>query len=267
MTIKSTTLRPGFLVSLKTSVRGGIKYNRRVLDSAAVNAEGVELSRWETEKAVTDPKEHEAARKVQSAISSMIRSPCVASAFGLICPENNLEQFQAAMSEGHRLVGDFNKTAQVTRVDLYVITGRIAPNDAEAVRAINSEVAELMATMQKGMKDLDVKIIRDSASRLRQVGGMLSPNMEGVVKVAIETARANARDISKAAEGMAATVDNSAIRKTAEQRIAFLDMDEAGEVAPAAAAPGRKLDLDSSVQEADRSYVAAAQDQRDLDLG
>jgi hypothetical protein len=226
MTIKSTTLRPGFLVSLKTSVRGGVSYQRRVIESATTNQAGAEHSCWETEKTVIDPAENEAARKVRGGARSLITGACAQSAFGLLCPENNVETLEAAIGEARRLVADFNAAAQLTRIDIYVITGRIAPNDAEAVRAINSEISELMATMQQGIETLDAKTIRDAASRAREVGTMLSPTAEAQVKIAIDVARQTARKIAAAGEGVAQEVDRSAVRKLAEQRTAFLDFSE-----------------------------------------
>lgn len=261
MPIKSTTLRPGFLVSLKTSVRGGVSYRRSVIESAKISATGTEESKWETQRTVIDPKEHELGIKVRGAVRSLISGVCANSAFGLLCPDNNIESLEAAISEGRRLAAEYNAVAQLTRVDVYVITGRIAPNDTEAVRAINSEIAELMTTMSTGIETNDVKAIRDAAGKLRQVATMLDPNAEGVVKVAIEVARKTARTIAAAGEGAAVEVDKSAIKRLAEQRTAFLDMDDTTVAAPSA---GKAQAVDMSAAGVMGNAKAAAGPQLDL---
>ena len=73
------------------------------------------------------------------------------------------------------MVDDFNRTATLSRVSVYAMIGRVAADDVEAVKAINSEVSDLLGQMQEGLKNLDVKSIRDAATKAKQIGQMLSP--------------------------------------------------------------------------------------------
>jgi hypothetical protein len=234
------TLRPGLLVSLKTSSRGNVSYDKIDLEDEHIGVQA--KAKWETTRTIADLVEYEAAKKAQSKASSIIRSVCTVSAFGLLCPEQDADRLDQAIKDAHNVVDQFNSTATLTRVNVYVIAGRIAQDDVEAVRAINSEVRDLMDSMAKGIERLDVKAVRDAASKARQLGGMLNPDAEARVRVAIDAARDAAKQIVKAGEAAAIEVDQRAIRKITEQRTAFLDLrDEVQVSRPQAEA--RAIDL------------------------
>lgn len=253
MSTKISTLRPGLLVSLKTSVRGNVSYRKVTLEADRITEAGTQEAKWETERVIVNPVEYEEAKKIRSKAGGVIRSVCSASAFGLLCPEIASDQLDAAIQEAKALVEAFNKEAELTRVGVYVMTGRIAPDDVEAVRAINSEVRDLLADMEQGLRNLDVKSIREAASRAKSIGEMLSPDAQARITIAIETAREAARNIVRAGETASVEIDRRAIAKITEQRTAFLDLDDAGEVI-APPETGRALDfsqgIDASMPEA-----------------
>lgn len=261
---KMQTLRPGLLVSLKTSVRGNLRYEKRMIEAAHVTKDGTQKAKWETERTVMDPVENEAARIARSKASTAIRRVCAHSAFGLLCPEADAENLEAAMVEAREIVEAFNATATLSRLSVYVITGRIAPDDVEAVKAINSEVRDLIEEMETGLKNLDVSVVRDAANRARNLGNMLAPEAAGRVQVAIETARTAARQIVKAGEQAAAEVDKATLRRLTEMRTSFLDLDEAKEVA-APKAQGRAVDLAPEDKPMRKAYGRVPGPQFELD--
>ncbi len=237
-----STLRPGLLVSLKTSVWGNVSYQKRTIEAEHKTKDGAKKAKWETERTVSDPEEFEAARQARSKARQVIHAICSNSAFGLLCPEAASAELEEAIAEARKIATAFNQRAKLTRIGVYVITGRIAADDVEAVRAINSEVRELLDNMRQGLKNLDVKTVREAANKARGLGQMLSPDAAARINVAIEAARKTARKMVKAGEQAAAEVDRRTIRAITEARTAFLDLDEAGEVA-APEAQGRALDL------------------------
>lgn len=247
-----STLRPGLLVSLKTSVRGNVKYDTKVLDAEGI-VEGASKARWETERTIFDPVEHDLSIKVRGKVRTLITSVCAASAFGLLCPESATEELDKAITEARAVADEFNAGAKLSRVSVYIITGRIAPDDVEAVKAINSEVRDLLADMERGIKELDVKTIRDAATRARGLGSMLSPDAEARIRIAIDTARESAKKIVKAGEQAAQEVDKTAMRKIAEARTAFLDLDDAKPLG-AVAQEQRAIDMAPTARE-DIGYV------------
>lgn len=243
MTIQTSTLRPGLLVSLKTSLVGNVKYFSREIEAEHTTEDGAAKARWETERTVSDAVEYEAGKKVRAKTRALISAACSISTFGLLCPEENADVLEKAIAEAHKTADEFNATAKLSRVHVYILTGRVASNDVEAVKAINSEVRGLLEDMERGIANIDVKMIREAASQAKQLGSMLSSEAEARVRIAIDTARDAAKDIVKANGSQPPTVDQSAMRKIAEQRTAFLDLDDAKEVATPML-PRARLDLE-----------------------
>jgi hypothetical protein len=241
--MQTSTLRPGLLVSLKTAIRGNVSYQHRDIEPEHLTENGQQLAKWETERAIADPAEFEAATKIRNKIRTFISSACVRSAFGLLCPEKSADNLDAALAEATRLADEFNAAAKLTRINVYVIAGRIAPDDLEAMRAINSEARDLLATMAEGIQNLDVAAVRDAADRARDIGRMLSPDAQARIGAAIETARSAARKIVKAGEQAAQEIDQRTIQRITEARTAFLDLDKAVEV-EAPAEEARALDFE-----------------------
>lgn len=244
MTIKTSTLRPGLLVSLKTSLTGNVKYQTRTIGAEHRTEEGALHAVWETARTVIDPAEHEAGKKARGSARFTVARVCSTSAFGLLCPEDGAAALESAIVEARAIAEKFNQTATLTRLSVYVITGRIAADDVEAAKAINSEVRDLLDTMRQGVSDMDAATIREAANKARGLGQMLLPEAEARLRVAIEAARTAARQIIKAGESAGIEVDQLAMRRIAESRTAFLDMDDAGEIG-APVASGRAVDFTS----------------------
>ena len=244
--LRHSTLRPGLLISLKTSISGGVNYQKEVIEGEHVTDDGSQKARWETTRTIVDPKEHERATKARGKAGSIIRSVCAQSAFGLICPESDADKLEKAIADARKVADDFNETAAVSRVTVYVLTGRIAADDVEAVKAINSEVKELMDLMQQGIETLDVKKVRDAASRAKEVSNVLSPDAQARVQIAIDASREVARAIVKAGEAAEVEIDQAAVRRIREQRSAFLDLDSDTEITAPVVRQSRVVDLSHS---------------------
>ncbi len=242
--MQTSTIRPGLLVSLKTSVTGNVAYRKQDIEQDHVTADGARRAKWETERTVNDPAEFEEATKIRSKARSLIGGLCVASSFGLLCPLSDSAELGDKVKEAQALAADFNSRAKVTRVSVYVIAGQIAADDVEATKAINSEVRDLLDRMESGVRNLDVEAIREAANRAKSIGNMISPDASVRLLRAIETARSAARQIVKAGETAAAEVDMRAVRAITESRPAFLDLDDANDV-QAPTVTGRAIDYDA----------------------
>jgi len=238
-----STLRPGLLVSVKSSVTGNVKYSKQDITPDHLTAEGTRKASWQTERVIEDPEEHARAVWARGRARTIIRGVCANSAFGLLCPEVSEDRLDRAIYDARKVVDEFNVGAKLTRVSLYVIAGRIAADDVEAVRAINSEVRDLLQDMEAGLANLDVKAVRAAADAAKNIGAMLSPDAAARIQVAIDAARACATRINKAGEQAAQEVDLRTIALITEARTAFLDLDQAGEVAMPVA-EGRGIDFE-----------------------
>lgn len=237
-----STLRPGLLVSLKTSVTGNVSYSKRDIESDHFTGDGSRRAVWETERSIADPGEHEEAIKVRGKARTLITKLCAPSSFGLLCPDSRRAELDRAIVEAREIADSFNAFAKLTNVAVHVLVGRISADDVEAVRAINSEVRDLLAEMEVGIQKLDPKAIRDAATKARALGQMLSPYAEEKVSRAIEIARTAAKRIAKDGE-VSAEVAAAQMRIIRSNRNAFLDLDEAVEVGRPIETAGRSVDL------------------------
>lgn len=239
------TIRPGLLVSLKTSLSGGVSYRRIDLDASAEDSGVQELktgedfdaalqasvARWETTRRIEDPDEHKRATVARGKASALIRAVCIRSAFGLLCPTIGEPELDAALVEAQKIVSEFNESARFSQIKIYVLKGRIADNDVEAAKAIASEVRDLLAQMRDGIAGADVEAIREAANRANKLGGMLGAEQAEQVDAAVSAARKAARALVKRVqkegeqvEAVLAEISTSAIDKA---RFAFLDTDDA----------------------------------------
>ena len=239
------TLRPGYLVSLKTSIDGGPKYTHSELDHTT--QDGVDLAKWETMRTIEDKAEYEAAIKVRSACRCAVIRTCCQSDFGLLCPTGRSEELIGAIDTAHKLASEFNATAKICHVNVYAITARIADNDQEAMRAIGAEIRNLMQDMQEGIKAVNVEAIRTAAGKAKALGGMLTEEASASVNAAIEQARANAREIVKrvntAGETAALVVTQLKVDAIESARFAFLDLDDNKKEVQAAPIAPRAVEL------------------------
>lgn len=235
-------LQAGLLVSLKTTLMGNIKYTSKSVEDDHIDDDGARRAIWETTRVVTDPKEHELAVQVRNKAGSIVRGVCAHSAFGLLCPEKRGDKLMAAIREARDLVADFNAKAKCTQVGIYAIVGKVAADDVEAIRAIKSEIRDLLSSMEAGLKNLNVKAVREAANKARSLTAVLSPEAEAKVSRAIESVRRKAREIVKAGDNAAVEIDIQTLRIVRRTRAAFLDMDGAQEIRVPRAA-GRTLDM------------------------
>jgi hypothetical protein len=256
--VRVSTIRPGLLISLRTGLSGNIQYRAQEIEADHIDpATGARVAKWETERVIADPAEHERAVKARGKARSLITSVCAQSAFGLLCPAADEDKLHAAVREARIVAEDFNTTASLTNIAVNVIVGRIAADDVEAVRAINSEIRELLAQMERGLRNVDAGVIREAANKARALSTMLSPDAAKRARVAIEAARIAARQIVKAGETAAIEVDAAAIEAVRTSRLAFLDLDDAAEMQePESRAAALDLDTETAPLAVERPAVS-----------
>jgi hypothetical protein len=237
----TTTIRPGLLVAVKTSIKGNVSYKKS--DTHVVtNPDGSEQAEWDTERRIKDAAEQEAATKARSRARTLISSVCSVTDFGYLCPIMLKPELEKAIVEARKVCDEFNKTSKFTKIRFGAVTGSIAQDDYQAVRAIRREVSELLTDMQDGLKNLDVGAAREAATRAKQLGQMLSPEAEVRLELAIKQVRESAKKLVAQAESGVMEIDQITILRLSEARTAFLDLDGADEV-EMPATPGRGLDL------------------------
>lgn len=260
---EARVVRPGLLVSLGTSVKGNTRYYKQQLEYPHEGDSGEERSSWNTTKVVFDPDEQDRAETVRNKASSLIRGVCARSDFGLLCPEDKAELLQERIAMARALAKEFNDEANLAHVRVDVIWGRIAQDDVEAVKAISSELRDLMRDMQTGVAELDAKKVRAAANKAVSVGQMLSEGTRERLQDAIKVARREASRIVKAGETVGLEIDRTVIDRIEQSRTAFLDLAEPVAVA-APQAIGRAVDFDVIEQARELGREMAARPELEL---
>jgi hypothetical protein len=221
--MKTSLIRPGIMVSLKTTVRGGVQYVRKDLEEAET------VSRWETTRTTEDPIEHDRATKARSKARSTIAKVCCATAFGLLCPEERESELDAACAEAQRIVSEYNASSTYCKIAVYVLPGRVASTSEQAARAIGEEVRTLIEAMNDGIDKVSPEAIREAVQKAKAVSAMLGAEQQEKVADAIEQARKAARIITKriAEKGEATAIVLADIQRGAIQqaRLCFIDYD------------------------------------------
>lgn len=267
----ATTLRPGILVSLSTSINGGADYQRLEIEPDHTTEAGARRARWETTREIRDPEDYARAIIARGKARSIITGVCCASKFGLLCPTEREADLDDALRRAREVVDAHNKAATSTNVEVYVMAGRVAQDDVEAARAISSEVRDLLAAMESGIEAANPEAIREAANKARAVGQMLAPAAQAKVSEAIQQARSAAREIvrrvEKAGETAADVVAELNVDKIRAGRFAFLDIEQDAQEPAHVEPAGRALDLppDFDRLDAEPSAQAAALGQWDLD--
>ena len=251
--VTAMAIRPGLLVSLKTTCQGGAVYEREELGKEQLDNGGEQVA-WQTRRIIENPAEHEAAKKCRSKARGLIARVCVTTNFGLLCPTEREPELDAAMAEARRMVADHNGGSSI-KLGIFVIKGRIAGTDEEAARSILSEVSGLVEEMNSGIDRLDVEAIREAADRAKRMSAMLEVEQAVKVGEAVAQARSAARLITKRAGEDPKLVLLDIQRGSIERaRIAFLDLsDDAvvpGEQLPQVSAQ-RFANLDTEEEVAD----------------
>lgn len=222
---KTFTLRPGIMLGLKTSVRGGVTYKRVDLDSD----DGSE--KWETTKRVQDPTTLKAASKLRARCRQRIEQVCAKTSFALLCANENETKLDAVLDDVRAKVRDWNAANPVTRVNVWCVKARIAESDAQAARGIASDLTDLLDAMNKSISDLDPDAIRASARQARAMLSILSEQKQALANQAIEAARdaasAIAKRVIKKGEDAATVLQSLDTQAISAARVAFLDIEEA----------------------------------------
>lgn len=196
-------IKPGILVVASVRCSGGVRYTKNNVTQEK-NGQ-TEATTWETTRIIADKAEHDAATKIRATVRNGIAGACYHTPFGLLCPETdeggkNEEALNRAISDGRTLAAEFNASARTTRVEVFVLRGRIASTDEEAAEAIAAEVRRLLDDMEEACKAANVDAIRKAANKARNLGVMLEGDMGEQVTEAIKAARSVARQVVKRVE-------------------------------------------------------------------
>lgn len=262
----TTTLRPGYLVSLSVRVSGGVRYERT--DGPTQTApDGTETATWTTTRHTADPAEVKRAEQARGEIRHMIAKTCTRTSFGLLCPTSAKTDLDSAIEAARAKAAEVNATLQHAEISVNVLCGRIAESDTQAERAIRDELRAILDDVRSGVLSGNAAEIRAACSRARDVARAIDESAAQHVTRAIEEARAIARAIVRRVETGGETIEavlsEHSTRSVDAARAAFLDLSDATEAPivamPQSAAPQLDTAEPDPAEERARALSAIAQ--------
>ena len=237
-------LKPGYLISLKTNRHGGVKIRRKSLDVnpsdvTVIDESVTSVTKSEVTTIIADKNELKAAEKLRGALRYSVASHCAWSEFGLLAPRAKIETVRAAFKEAKEQARGWNANHTITRVDIFMLEGEIAENEAAASAAAASEVKDLIDEMKETILSGNVEYLRNNVlKKASQFQKMLDGEAATKFGSAIEEVRKAAREIVKGitkGEDVAMVVSKLKLESLNESNFAFLDMEDPIEI------PGEQL--------------------------
>jgi hypothetical protein len=247
MALRQTTLRPGLLVRFNTAIRGNKKQTSTIIEALHITDDGEAKERVEIDRRTSDPDEQAEAEQVRSKMRALVCSACVQTEFNLFCPEDRADKLEKRIEEACALADEFNSRARITRIDASYITAKIDSDDVQAMREIRVEASRLIDEITGRMKgaglgDDGIEATRDALKKAKRLGRMLSPEAQASLEGTVQMAREALSEIKKVGEANAAEETKRAIAALEQQRLAFLDLSDEGQI-EAPAVKGRTVDL------------------------
>jgi hypothetical protein len=190
------TIKPGYFVSSKTELRGGVKRKKTDLRND-LKADGSQEREYQTEIKVKCKKEWEAAVALRAKVAGMVAGKCKLYPFGLACSEADLPKVEQAKAEAEELCNEFNKTSSFTTIHMHVSFWFIASDDVRAMQLYAKELEDLARQMRKAIDEGKVKEIREAARMAARFQMMLGEKESQQVGEAVKAARKAAMTISR----------------------------------------------------------------------
>lgn len=208
-----------------------------------------------TVQVMEDPKEYERAEGVREAARKALADVATTQTpLGLMAPHSAQEALDAAITQVHASIDEYNATAKRTFITPWIVQMALRADD-RTLQQVADEVKALLDAMDDGIKKRDAEAIREAARRAKMYAEMMDEEHGTIVIAAIEEARRHAKEVAKAVKdrGDAAMTEmllcDAAARKTAIRaaRAAFLDVDlgESAPIEPLAPVAARALDVET----------------------
>lgn len=260
MAITQTTIRPGYLVNIRTSIKGNVEYTK---SEETVRTEGgTEVSEWTTERLVKNAKEQAEAVEIRSKARQMVAGICIQTEFAMLCLASRRAELDEAFDRARALCVEFNRNSTYTRIKFVGVAGFIADNDETAIKAIRSEMTELLEEITAGIDGLDPERVKDAAARAKKIGNMLPDEMQVRLNDTLKDVRKVAKKMVEAGEQVAIEIDAEVLNKITFARTAFLDIDGGEALEAPEDDTGRAVDL----HPAEDGVEPAEEEQREVEL-
>lgn len=195
--LKTFKIEPCLLVRDRLKVDRGVKYFRRDI-SNETHDDGSESATWETERHYKNRAETALANSVYAKARQRVRSVCISTDIGPICPLRNQGELKRAIQDAKELVDKFNEDAQFCRIEYLVVCTRIEPDNENGVTILRETLEQSATEIRQALMAFDPKKARDVLYATKNAVGVLSdPASQQALSEAQEEARKLCKEMTR----------------------------------------------------------------------
>lgn len=185
-------LNPCILVTERLTVERGVSYDKRDV-SVVPHMDGSEDATWETQRHYKNKEEAKEADRVYSNARFRIRSKCLYTEVGYLCPEKDKALLETSIQEAKDLVDEFNKKAQHCHVKFRVLCTSVQPGNIDGTEALRETLERNTVALKDALSEFDVKRARNMLVATKPALDLLS---DGRVRKTLESVRGEARELA-----------------------------------------------------------------------
>jgi len=171
--VKTLSIKPCILVTDKLTVHRAVSYGRTEL-SATVNADGSEDAKWETERHYKNKEESQEADRIYSRARSKLRSICLQTDIGFVCPASKEPELSDAIEEARFIVDEANKGFTHCSVNFRVVCTRIESDNDDGAATLKDALNSSVVDIRNALFAFDPKKARASLKSTSNLVDVLS---------------------------------------------------------------------------------------------
>ena len=182
------------------------------------NRDGSEDKEWHTLRHYANKKEALEADKVYANARYKIRSKCLSTEVGYICPISKEQELLDAIEEARQMVDEFNKSARFCSVSMRVLLTRVESDNPDGVELLRDTLNQNVQTMKEALADFDVKKARNLlVSTQSAVDILQDPASKKALMKVREEAREMATQIASVLRDYDNEVENALVSKDGQE--------------------------------------------------
>lgn len=185
-------IEPCIVVRDTLTVERAVRYDRRN-HTVTNNPDGSEDATWEGKRHYKNRQEAQQADRIYAQARSKLRSVCLRTDLGFICPESKKAELDQAIEAARKVVEDANAGFQYCHVNFRVVLLELKPANEDGVAILRESLERTTKAVQEALADFDVKKARTLLATTKQFMDVLA---DPASKQALITVREEARKVA-----------------------------------------------------------------------
>ena len=169
---KSFKIEPCILVTERLTIDRAVSYERHD-KNVTTYADGSEDATWETQRHFRSKEEAKLADQVYANARYKIRSKCLFTEIGYVCPETKKAELEKAIKEARVMVNDANKDFIHCKIVFRVVCTPLLPDNTDATKIVMESLDKVREDVREAVASFDFKKVRNVLSSTRELAGVL----------------------------------------------------------------------------------------------